>query len=291
MGFGVWTLGRHPEEFSVRFPRRAVAVGAALVFMLAGSVSYAFAASTITKASSGGWYTCSHDGHANVEDYMDVRDNGGQPMCIGSYNFGDNFTVKSSSVNRYWADFPNIYRGCEQDGNLPQLCTSGYTPLQASSIKKDVSSVSYSMPKGFVGNSAYDIWFNKKGGTPSGHDNGAEVMIWLGARGMAPGYTNKVYIDGIWWGYDTWNSGVNTSAPWHYIRFWRLSNNAGGKVSLNLIPFFTYAERAGRLSSSWYLTGTEYGFETCKDGAGLTVQSYIDDLVGPPPLLGKLKNK
>lgn len=114
-------------------------------------------------------------------------------------------------------------------------------------------------------------------------------MIWLGTRGMSPVYFRKVSIDGIWWGYDTWNAGVYSSAPWHYIRFWRLSNNPSGSLGLNLIPFFQYAERAGRLSSGWYLTGTEYGFETCRGGRGETVSSFVDNLVGPGPALGALK--
>jgi hypothetical protein len=232
-----------------------------------------------THLKSGGWSTCRHDVHANVANDMDVRNNGGQPMCIGAPNWGDDFTVYHSSVTEAWADFPNIYTGCELDGTLPQLCTSGHaTPVKVSSIRSDTSSVFYYYPqRGFEGNAAYDIWFNKSGGHPKGRDNGAEIMIWLGSRGIgSPDYTRKVKIDGIWWGYITWNA-RQSGHTWHYIRYWRLSGwTPHSTATLNLVPFFKDAEHTGRLSSSWYLTGTEYGFEVCHGGRGLQVKKFTD---------------
>jgi hypothetical protein len=259
--------------------------------VLAGFITYAFAAGVI-HLGSGGWYTCQHDAHANVANDMDVRNNGGQPMCIGSPNWGDDFTVYHSSVTTAWADFPNIFLGCEMDGSLPQLCTPGHsTPLQVAAIRSDVSSVYYYYPQqGFRGNSAYDIWFNKGGGQPQGRDNGAEIMIWLGSRGIgSPGYSRRVEIDGIWWGYETWRAMHGTA--WNYIRYWRLSNfTPRSSATLNLIPFFQDAERMGRLSSSWYLTGTEYGFEMCYGGKGLAVNRFTDNIAMWKPL-GGLKHR
>jgi hypothetical protein len=283
---------RFLRRFIMRFPRRFVAVCAALTLVLTAGVTYALASPNVTR-DKGGWYTCRHDLHADVNNDMIVRNNGGQPMCVGSSNWGDNFTVERSSVTRNWADFPNVYLGCELDGNLPQLCTSGHsTPIRVSTLRTDVSSVSYRMPSHFRGNSAYDIWFNKSGGQPKGRDNGAEVMVWLGTRGIGrPAYTRKVKIDGIWWGYDTWIAGRAGSTRWNYIRYWRLSNPGGNSsATLNLIPFFKDAERMKKLSSSWYLTGTEYGFEVCYAGRGLAVTNFTDNIVGPPLLLGGLKH-
>ena len=277
----------------MRFSRRFVAMLAALMVALSGGIAYAFSAGVI-HLSGGGWYTCQHDGHANVANDMDVRNNGGQGMCIGSADWGDDFTVMHSSVTQNWADFPNIFSGCELDGTLPQLCTHDRsTPLQVSSIKSDVSSVTYYYPqRGFRGNSAYDIWFNKGGGQPAGRDNGAEIMIWLGTKGLgSPGYTRKVKIDGIWWGYDTWQAGRGTTTRWNYIRYWRLSNwTPKSSATLNLVPFFQDAEWMGRLSSSWYLTGTEYGFEVCYGGRGLAVKNFTDNITVWKPL-GGLKHR
>ena len=39
------------------------------------------------------------------------------------------------------------------------------------------------------------------------------------------------------------------------------------------------AGRRWRLSSSWWLTGTEFGFEISKGGDGLSVHGFTDDLV------------
>jgi hypothetical protein len=265
----------------LRFSRRLFAMFAAVALVLAGFITYAFAAGVI-HINGKGWVTCQHDAHANVANDMDVRNNGGQAMCVGAPNWGDDFTVYRSSVTNNWADFPNIFLGCELDGTLPQLCTSGHsTPVQVASIRSDVSSVSYYYPqRTFRGNSAYDIWFDKGGGQPRGRDNGAEIMIWLGSTGIgSPVYSRTVEIDGIWWGYDTWWAGGNSGSHWNYIRYWRLSNyTPRSSATLNLIPFFQDAERMGRLSSSWYLTGTEYGFEVCYGGKGVAVHSFTDDI-------------
>ncbi|MBO0803093.1 MAG: hypothetical protein J2P25_08470 [Nocardiopsaceae bacterium] len=256
---------------------------------LAGSVTSAAVAGAATNGSAGGgtasssWSTCTLDRHTDVANDMIVRNNGSQPMCMSS-DGGDDFTVTQSSVNKNWANFPNIYTGCELDGDTgPQLCSPDHaTPVQLSSIHSDTSSVSYYYPQqGFSGNSAYDIWFNKAGGAPVGRDNGAEVMIWLGSHGIGnPIYDRKVEIDGIWWGYKTWRA-TESGASWNYVRYWRLSNQTpGSAATLNLVPFFQDAENAGTLSSSWYLTGTEYGFETCSGGAGLQVKNFTDSING-----------
>jgi hypothetical protein len=277
---------------AVRFSRRFVAFTSIIGILLVGSITYAAIAAGVTHTSAGGWTTCTHDDHANVAHNMIVRNNGSQPMCIGSSNWGDNFTVQQASVTKNWANFPNIYVGCELDGNLPQLCTSGMsTPTQVKYISKDISSVSYYYPQqGFAGNTAYDIWFNKTGAQPQGRDNGAEIMVWLGSHGIGkPVYTRKVYIDGVWWGYDSWRAGSNT---WNYVRYWRLSNyTPKSAATLDLVPFFKDAEHMGKLSTSWFLTGTEYGFEICHGGRGAQIRNFTDTIVGPRLNLGSLQHK
>jgi Glycosyl hydrolase family 12 len=233
----------------------------------------------VHRPHGAGWFTCLHDVHADVDNNLIVRNNGDQPMCVGSYTWGDSFTVYHSSVTRDWADFPNIYTGCEMDGSLPQLCTQGdQNPVRVSSIRSDVSSASYYYPQSdFAGNAAYDIWFDRTSRRPQGRDDGAEIMIWLGSNGIGgPAFSRVVTIDGIQWGYITWGT-FHSGHGWHYIRYWRLSGSVTA-VTLNLVPFLKDAERAGRLSARWYLTGTEFGFETCFGGKGLTVRKFTDRL-------------
>jgi hypothetical protein len=235
----------------------------------------------VHRPHGAGWFTCKGDIHANVANGAIVRNNGFQPMCIGSYSWDDKFTVYHSSVTRNWADFPNIYVGCEMDGSLPQLCTQGRaTPVRVSSIRSEASSVTYHYPlSDFAGNAAYDIWFDRTERPPKGRDDGAEIMIWLGSNGIgSPAFSRAVKIDGIWWGYITWGA-FHSGHGWNYIRYWRLSGRSSDAVTLNLIPFYKDAERAGRLSSHWYLTGTEFGFETCFGGKGLEVRRFTDQLV------------
>jgi hypothetical protein len=79
----------------------------------------------------------------------------------------------------------------------------------------------YYPQRGFEGNAAYDIWFDKTGKRPQGRGNG------------------------IWWGYMTWNAG-QPGHTWHYIRYWRLSGwMPHSAATLNLVPFFKDAESTG----------------------------------------------
>lgn len=265
----------------MRMPRRLLVMPAVLAAVLASAPSAA-ATGPVHRHGHRGWFTCRHDVHANVAHTLIVRNNGNQPMCIGSYSWGDRFTVYHSSVTRDWADFPNIYAGCEMDGPLPQLCTQGRAkPVRVSSIKSDVSSVSYFYPEqDFAGNATYDIWFDRTSRRPQGRDDGAEIMIWLGSSGIGqPVFSSITKIDGIWWGYITWGA-FHSGHGWNYIRYWRLSGSTPhSAATLNLVPFFKDAERAGRLSSRWYLTGTEFGFETCFGGQGLQVKNFTDRIV------------
>lgn len=284
---------------AVRFSKRFISIFSAIGVSVTGGVTYALAAG-VTTTSNGGWTTCTLDAHADVANEMIVRNNGSQPMCLGSSSYGDDFTVTRSSVNSAngtIANYPNIYTGCEYEGaNSGQLCTRGHgTPLRVSSLSKDVSSVSYHMPaQGFTGDSSYDIWFNKSGGTPYGRDNGAEIMIWLGSRGFgSPAYSRKAEIDGAWWGYDEWRTS-HGGGSWNYIRYWRLSGSntsSDSSVTLSLLPFFRDAERQGKLSSSWFLTGTEYGFEVSSGGKGLQVKNFTDTTEGSRVYLGGLQHK
>lgn len=268
----------------MRLPRGLLALPAVLVIVVPLTIvtalaSPASASGPVHRPRGAGWYTCKLNVHANVAHDLIVRNSVSQPMCIGSHSWGDSFTVYHSSATRPWADFPNIFSGCELDGNLPQLCTKGQEkPVRVSSIRADVSSVAYFYPQqSFAGNAAYDIWFDRTAKRPQGRDNGAEIMIWLGTAGLGgPVYTRVVQIDGIWWGYITWGA-YRSGQGWNYIRYWRLSGwTPHSAATLDLVPFFNDAEAVGRLSPHWYLTGTEFGFETGFGGKGLQVKSFTD---------------
>ena len=100
-------------------------------------------------------------------------------------------------------------------------------------------------------------------------------MIWTAAWGIGrPVYTQVVTIDGITWGYDSWDTSRG-GVTWHYVRFWRLTGGQRrGSVTLNLLDFFKYAMAQGRLLPSWWMTGTEFGAELSGGGAGFSVHSF-----------------
>ena len=125
----------------------AAALAALLCFTLASLVPAS--AGTSPQRTGVGWWTCTHDAHADVASDMEVRDNfsTGNPLCIGSSGWADTFQVFQSSVDKSWGAYPNIWQGCELDGSLPQLCSHGYaSPVQVDSIKSDVSSASWYIP-------------------------------------------------------------------------------------------------------------------------------------------------
>lgn len=224
------------------------------------------------------WWTCSHDGHANLTGGYDARNNGRDAMCIGNKGWNPGFQIRHSSVNHMWGNYPNVFKGCESEGQtMPDLCTHGWgLPKRVGGIRKDVSSVSYYYPqRGFAGNLAYDIWFNKEGTYPQGRADGAEVMVWLGSKNLGRPYGWKyVKVDGIEWAYDAWIAGP-PGHHWNYIRYWRASGwTPGSRATLDLVGFFRDAEKEGLLSSKWFLTGTEIGSEVCWGGKGLAIKSF-----------------
>lgn len=264
--------------------RRALVVLIAVVAAIFVCVSLA-SAGTAPHRQGSGWWTCTHDAHADVANDMEVRDNfsTGNPLCIRSSSWGDTFSVFKSSVHQAWGAYPNVFQGCEMDGtDLPQVCTHGHEkPVRVASIRSDVSTASWYIPqRGTRTNVAYDIWFDKTSRAPKGWDDGAEVMVWDEAWGIGrPAYSRVVTIDGIRWGYATWRTSRG-SVSWNYVRYWRLSGGQRRQaVTLNLLDFFKDAERQGRLSPSWWLTGTEFGAELCGGGNGLSVHSFTDRLV------------
>jgi hypothetical protein len=216
---------------------------------------------------------------------MEIRDNfsAGNPLCLRSAGWGDTFEAFRSSEHSPWGAFPNVFTGCENDGqSLPQVCTHDHArPVQVASIRSDASSASWYIPEhGTRANAAYDIWFNKAGQQPRGYDDGAEVMIWTATWGLGhPAYSRAVTIDGIRWGYATWRTSRGP-VSWNYVRYWRLSGGfRSGHATLNLLDFFKDAQREGKLSPSWWLTGTEFGFEVSKGGDGTSLRSFTDSLV------------
>jgi hypothetical protein len=67
----------------------------------------------------------------------------------------------------------------------------------------------------------------------------------------------------------------DSARTWNFIEYRRVATT-NSTTSIPLKPFFNYAESSDggtQMSNSWYLTGTDAGFEIWGGGLGLTVNS------------------
>lgn len=234
--------------------------------MLAGAIGVGAASGPIGPAVSihGTSKICGNDAHIDTVERVDIRNNddSNAPLCLTVWYHKPNFQITTSMVNSDWGAFPNAFIGCEVSVCSPH---SGL-PMRLSNVKAATSTWHYHPGSGrFVGNAAYDIWFDPKPITSGQVDHGTEIMLWLDWKGVGAPNGIPVYIDGTWWDLSYWiaNHGGRT---WNYVRFWRLEPTLS--VNLNLKNFFSYTETRHLLSSRWYLTAIETGYEICRGGYG-----------------------
>ncbi len=249
--------------------KRFLAVSMAAVVVLGGAIGtgVAKAAGPASPAVSihGSNKICRNDQHIDTVERIDVRNNddSGEPLCLTVYEHKPNFQITSSGVHTAWGAYPNAFLGCEISVCSPH---SGL-PMQVSNIKAASSTFHYHFGNGeFSGNAAYDIWFDPKPITSGEVNHGAEIMIWLAAKNIGGPVGTPVYIDGTWWDYTNWTTS-HGGRTWNYVRFWRLKSTSE-VVNLNLKNFFQYTQDRRLLSSKWYLTAVETGYEICVGGIG-----------------------
>lgn len=217
---------------------------------------------------------CGKDAHIVTVTRVDVRNNNfrGEPMCLTVWPRMPNFQITASGLNEPWAAFPNAFVGCEVSVCSPH----SPMPIQIRNIRQAHSSWHYHPGGPWTGNAAYDIWFNPTRMTLGQVNHGAEIMIWLNQNGIGePGGTGA-HIDGTRWAYTHWVA-KHGRLTWNYIRFWRLSRTLSVK-NLNLKSFIGYAEAKHLLSSTWWLTSVESGYELWRGGVGMHTLWYSVDV-------------
>ncbi|HUN38094.1 MAG TPA: hypothetical protein VMU95_39390 [Trebonia sp.] len=237
------------------------------VVVLGGTIGVRVASAANSPAVSihGTNKICGNDAHIDTVERVDIRNNddSGAPLCLTVWYHKPNFQITTTEVGRDWGAFPNAFIGCEVSVCSPH----SHLPMQVSNVKTAVSTWHYHPGSGpFVGNATYDIWFDPTPRTSGQVDRGAEIMLWLDSNRIGRPNGIPVFIDGTWWGYTHWVA-MHGGRTWNYIRFWRLRPSLN--VSLDLKPFFAYAEGDYQLSSQWYLTSIETGYEICRGGYGI----------------------
>jgi hypothetical protein len=220
-------------------------------------------------------------GDETCEKYGLVQVNGGeyiiQNNCWGSdaaqcvTTSGTGFTVTTSQHNQgSVASYPSIFKGCHWD-----TCTTGWTSIKVSSLSKATYSWSVSTA-GVTG--TYDVaaeaWFSPSLDCTKGYNNGAEMMIWMDAKGIVPA-GSKVGNYGpfeVWKG--SMSDGVNT---WTYICYYRIAETS---ATIDLMGFIADSISRGFMTSSMYLHDIEAGFELMVNGQGLKLNSFTADIAG-----------
>jgi hypothetical protein len=201
-------------------------------------------------------------------------------QCITVTNSG--FAVTTSNHNKPTngapASYPAIYIGCHYTNCSPAT----NLPMQLSQISHATSSIDLSYPGGGVYDASYDIWLDpspKKDGV-----NQQEIMVWLNRQGSIQpvgspiGSTN---LGGRTWEVWTGNNGSN-----NVVSYVAPSPISGWNFSV--LDFINDTKSRSNVSSSWYLTSIQAGFEPWVGGGGLAVTSFSATVNGgggstPPP--------
>lgn len=233
-----------------------------------------------TKVCKQYWHITTSGGYVIRNDYFGTRD---AEQCITNRNRsngspGDNFRVSSSSARDkgYKVQaYPNIFYGCEYGVCSP----GGNLPHRADGIAS--AHTSWHLHTGVPGlwNAGYDLWLSRTRQT-NGKANGAELMIWPAAKGVAFSSHQAVTIGGVRYYYAAWHI-VRGSRAWNYIQFRRVHQTTHMRVSL--LPFMRYATARGDMSMSWWLESIEAGFEIWNGGTGLATTNFAATVTLPKP--------
>jgi hypothetical protein len=251
--------------------RRAIRALAALG-LLAGGVVTAFAAAGPASADT---QICDQYGSTTIGGRYVVMNNRwgtSAQQCINVT--GSGFSIASQqgtgSTSGAPVSYPAIYFGCHYTN-----CSPGTNlPMQVSAISSATSSINYTYVSGATYDAAYDIWLD-----PTPKTNGVnqqEIMIWFNRQGSIQpigSVVGNATIGGrtwqVWQGSNGSNAVVSYVAP-SPITSW----------SFSVLDFINDVKNRGAITSSWYLTSIQAGFEPWIGGAGLAVTNFSASVNG-----------
>ncbi|SES16828.1 Glycosyl hydrolase family 12 [Lentzea xinjiangensis] len=192
-------------------------------------------------------------------------------QCINVTSSGFQITSQQGSAptNGAPVSYPSVFLGCHYTN-----CSPGSTlPMQVSRIRSATSSINYRYAGGTY-NASYDIWLD-----PTPKTNGVnqmEIMIWFNRQGSIQPIGSAVgttTIGGrswqVWRGSNGSNNVISYVAP-SPINSW----------SFNVLDFINDVRNRGAITSSWYLTSIQAGFEPWNGGVGLAVDNFSASVSG-----------
>lgn len=199
-------------------------------------------------------------------------------QCINVTSTGFSITRQDGVGNTSGApvSYPSIFVGCHYTN-----CSPGTNlPAQVKNISSAPSSISYNYVSGATYDAAYDIWLDpspKRDGV-----NQMEIMIWFNRQGSIQPIGSPVgnaSIAGRTW--EVWRGSNGSNNVISYV-----APSAIPSLSFDALAFINDTRNRGAITSDWYLTSIQAGFEPWQGGVGLAVNSFSQSVNtggGTPP--------
>ncbi|MEH0818599.1 MULTISPECIES: GH12 family glycosyl hydrolase domain-containing protein [unclassified Micromonospora] len=205
-------------------------------------------------------------------------------QCINVTSTGFEITTQNGSnpTNGAPTAYPSVFFGCHYTN-----CSPGTNlPIQVSQISSATSSISYRYVSGATYNASYDIWLDptpKRDGV-----NQMEIMIWLNRQGSIQPIGSPVgttTLVGRTW--EVWRGSNGSNNVISYVAPSPITS-----MNFSVLDFINDVKNRGAITSSWYLTSIQAGFEPWQGGVGLAVNSFSASVNGggsttppttPPP--------
>ncbi|MEU4368814.1 GH12 family glycosyl hydrolase domain-containing protein [Micromonospora chersina] len=203
-------------------------------------------------------------------------------QCINVTSTGFSITRQDGvgSTSGAPVSYPSIFVGCHYTN-----CSPGTNlPVQVKNISSAPGSISYNYVSGAIYDAAYDIWLDpspKKDGV-----NQMEIMIWLNRQGPIQPIGSPVgnaSIAGRTW--EVWRGSNGSNNVISYV-----APSAVASMSFDAMAFINDTKNRGAITSDWYLTSIQAGFEPWQGGVGLAVNSFSQSVntggttpTTPPP--------
>ncbi|MET7965526.1 cellulose binding domain-containing protein [Micromonospora sp. NPDC005305] len=187
-------------------------------------------------------------------------------QCINVTSTGFSITRQDGvgSTSGAPVSYPSIFVGCHYTN-----CSPGTNlPIQVKSISSAPSSISYTYVSGAVYDAAYDIWLDptpKKDGVSQ-----MEIMVWFNRQGPIQPIGSVVGTASV--AGRTWEVWLGSNGSNNVISY--VAPSPITSMSFDAMAFINDTRSRGAITSDWYLTSIQAGFEPWQGGVGLAVNSF-----------------
>jgi len=251
--------------------RRAIRAAVATCLLAAGSIT----AFVLAGPASADTAICEQYGSTTIQGRYVVMNNRwgtSAQQCINVTSTGFAITAQQGTGNTSGApvSYPAVYYGCHYTN-----CSPGTNlPLRLSSISSATSSINYTYVSGATYDAAYDIWLDPAPKTDG--VNQQEVMIWFNRQGSIQpigSVVGNATIGGRSW--EVWRGSNGANAVISYVAPAPVTS-----WSFSVLDFLNDVQSRGAITSAWYLTSIQAGFEPWIGGVALAVNNFSAQVNG-----------